>query len=214
MRLPIAAAGRAGLMTLAVSVLVPVKAAEPSTALRSALMARYPQVVRWEIQPMDGRDQAVSGVVVRMGRRSLVRLPDGSSQWSTVSGMAAAWVATRSLSARQAVQPGQLRSQQVDIMSLGCDPLLQVAGERQLRTTRSVVAGAALCTSDVEPVPVVRRGQLVTLRASSAGVVVATEGVAQADGEIGDRVRVRNPMGQMVSGVVSGEAEVRVNGHP
>jgi flagella basal body P-ring formation protein FlgA len=61
---------------------------------------------------------------------------------------------------------------------------------RQLR--RPLEAGTALQFDALEPAPVIRRGQAVTLITDAAGLEVRAPGEALADAAPGQRVRIRN----------------------
>jgi len=55
-----------------------------------------------------------------------------------------------------------------------------------------IPVGTAIQSDMLEPVPVVRRGQLVTLTSMSGSVQVVTTGKAGADGLLGDVIKVRS----------------------
>jgi flagellar basal body P-ring formation protein FlgA len=83
------------------------------------------------------------------------------------------------------------------------DPL--AAEGRRLR--RALPAGAVVMPSMLDAVPVIARGQGVTLEAEADGMRIRMAGEALADGGIGERVRVRNASSErVVEGIVrSGE---------
>lgn len=64
-----------------------------------------------------------------------------------------------------------------------------VVGARLLRNTSG---GQPVVSGWIRRAPAVRRGQPVTILAQSAAVSIRAEGVATADGQIAERVRVRN----------------------
>jgi flagella basal body P-ring formation protein FlgA len=61
-----------------------------------------------------------------------------------------------------------------------------------LRLRRSIAAGTVLTSDALEPQPVVRRGETVTLVAESAGFEVRESGRALSDAAPGDVVRIQN----------------------
>lgn len=79
------------------------------------------------------------------------------------------------------------------------------AAGRRLR--RALPAGAVVLPSMLDSVPVIARGQTVTLEAEADGVRIRMAGEALADGGIGERLRVRNMSSErVVEGIVrSGE---------
>lgn len=79
------------------------------------------------------------------------------------------------------------------------------------RTRMTVPAGAVISRVLAEPLPLVRRGQQVTLQASVGGIAISMAGEALADAGRGERVRVRNRQsGKMLEGQVVAEAQVRM----
>lgn len=77
---------------------------------------------------------------------------------------------------------------------------------------RPVAAGEALAADSFLAAPVIRRGQQVTLVASTGGIEVRALGRALADGAADSRVRVQNLASQkVVEGVVAGPDVIRVS---
>ncbi len=62
-----------------------------------------------------------------------------------------------------------------------------------LRTRLPIALGAVLTADDVEPVPVIKRNDRVTVTVECGGIVLMLAGVAGADGGVGDVIPVRNP---------------------
>lgn len=79
------------------------------------------------------------------------------------------------------------------------------------RLRRPLDAGAALAREALEPAPVVRRGQTVTLVSQAGGIDVRATGEALADAAPGQRVRIRN-LGSLkiVDGLAVESGQVRV----
>lgn len=63
-----------------------------------------------------------------------------------------------------------------------------------LRASRSILAGAPLTELNVEVVPVIERGDAVTILVRSAGLVVTAPGVARGSGGIGEIITVENTL--------------------
>lgn len=73
-------------------------------------------------------------------------------------------------------------------------------------------AGQVLQVNQVASPKLVRRGEQVTLRVSADGLEVSVAGSALADGELGQRIRVRNARSQrIVEGEVVAAGAVRVS---
>lgn len=76
---------------------------------------------------------------------------------------------------------------------------------------RAVKAGEVLQKGVLATLPVVRRGELVTMTVRSGGLVLTASGMALDNGGLGERIRVRNNSSQKeVSGRITGPAKVDV----
>ncbi|MBT4502181.1 MAG: flagellar basal body P-ring formation protein FlgA [Gemmatimonadetes bacterium] len=81
----------------------------------------------------------------------------------------------------------------------------------ELRMRRAIRPGNVLTRRHVEPVPVVQRGEEITLLAGSAHLQISLPGEAMQDGGIGERIRVRNPAsGKVLYGEVVDSKNVLV----
>ena len=68
-----------------------------------------------------------------------------------------------------------------------------------------------ICAEDIEPKPPVSRGERVIVHSSAGLVTVVVSGIAEQDGNIGDRLQVRNPEnGELYLASVAAEGEVVV----
>jgi flagella basal body P-ring formation protein FlgA len=80
-----------------------------------------------------------------------------------------------------------------------------------LRARRSLATGHLLVEGDLEPVPLVLRNETVRVLLRQGAIEIEMRGEVLADGWLGDRVRVRNPMTRrLMTAVVSGPGEVRL----
>ncbi len=122
----------------------------------------------------------------------------------------------RALVARRAINQGaSVRDSDVVLMSmsfsrlnqLGLDTTRLAVGQR---AKRFIPAGTMIEPSLLEPVPLVIRGQLVTLVARSGGVQVRSTAKAASSGMLGEVVKVRAADNRRVEydGVVIGPGEV------
>jgi flagella basal body P-ring formation protein FlgA len=183
--------------------------------LQQALSAQFPQVTQWDVRAIGAApDEAEGeGEVVRLGRRSAIRISDGSLRWYQVSGHAMALVSSRALRRGEALAQSDVSPRNVDVMARDCHWLSQWPEGGPWRMTRSAEAGMALCGDDLESIPSVLRGQSVQLSATVNGVTVRVPALAQADARVGERVLVRERSGgRLVAGVVTASAEVNVDG--
>lgn len=77
---------------------------------------------------------------------------------------------------------------------------------------QSLAVGQVLQNSQILPPKLIRRGEQVTLRVTTAGFEVSVAGSALADGVLGQRIRVRNERSQkVVEGEVVAAGAVRVS---
>jgi flagella basal body P-ring formation protein FlgA len=84
-----------------------------------------------------------------------------------------------------------------------------VVGQETLRTLR---AGEPIATVDVRGVPLVRRGDIVTVVARNHGIVVRTDARAMVDGSLGQPIKLMSLDGRReLSALVSGYHEASVN---
>lgn len=84
------------------------------------------------------------------------------------------------------------------------------------RAKRFITAGSMLDLTDVESVPLVLRGQLVSVESIAGGVKVMTTGKVSQDGRLGEVVKIRSTDNKRVSldALVVGAGRVRVGGKP
>ena len=82
-----------------------------------------------------------------------------------------------------------------EIQGLGAAPVTSLESFHGARLARRVSAGEVITTRHLEPVPVVQRGQAITLTSRRASIQVATPAVALEDGNIGDVIDGRRADG-------------------
>lgn len=93
--------------------------------------------------------------------------------------------------------------------SLPREGLLSTESPEGWRVTRPVSSGTVLTRTMVEPIPLVRRGDRISIVASTGGILVTAPGVAQGDGGPGEVIRVENTLsGQIVEAYVVDEQTV------
>ncbi len=101
-------------------------------------------------------------------------------------------VARRTINQDAAVQPADVESASLTFTrldKLGVDELAAVVGQRAKRV---IPAGSLLEAEMLESVPLVLRGQLVTLTSVAGGIRVVTTAKAAQDGRFGDLIKVRS----------------------
>lgn len=120
-------------------------------------------------------------------------------------------VLRRALPRGARVEPGDVEPQLRRLAGSAASFLTDTAALQGHRLKRSVPVGGALTLDMLAPDVLVRRGQQVTLIASSGSVEIRAQGQALSDGVAAERVRVRNLSSQqVVEGIVEDAAIVRV----
>jgi len=103
-----------------------------------------------------------------------------------------------------------LRLDERDITGLR-QPYLEIPPLLGMGARRAIKAGEVLQKGMLATLPVVRRGELVTLTVRSAGLVLTASGVALDNGGLGETIRVRNSSSQKgVSGRITGPGKVEL----
>ncbi len=144
-----------------------------------------------------------------------IQCPD-SKGWKvylpvTVHAVAHALVATRPLPPNTELSSSDVQRVKRDIASLGYGYISSLEGKSGYRTKRSIAQGAVITPVMVEAAVMIRRGQKVTLLSSAGPVAVSMAGVADNDGSLGSRIKVRNAnSGRMVEGIVRSAETVEI----
>jgi flagella basal body P-ring formation protein FlgA len=120
----------------------------------------------------------------------------GPTKRILLEGYARAWedevVAVKPLSYRQTIQDSDVTERRMLVDHLPDDPLLsreQVIGQQAAREMR---VGAVFNTRMVQPVPMVKTGQLVTITMTRGSFAVTSVGRAMEEGVFGQTIHVRN----------------------
>ncbi len=117
-------------------------------------------------------------------------------------------VARHSLRRGQLLTGADLRIEQRESSGLPAAYLTRPEEALGMTLRRAVPRGAVLNPAALTAPRAVRRGDLVTLVAGSAGVEVKSEGHAIEDGTLNQRVRVRTRSGRIVEGTVGPDNQV------
>ena len=180
--------------------------------------------VQLEALTIDAPDEASGEVLVamppdaRFGERVRVvlRMPRADGQATragtaevTVRATRATWVATRALARNDELGPGNAdrRPQALDGLRIQELP----ADVRGMKVTRDVVPGQVLLPHMLQSVSLVKRGDQVSVAVRIGELVVSTLGVANADGRLGQAVKVTNSdTGKAIVARVVGRGAVEV----
>ena len=195
-------------------------------ALHDQLQATYPDVVSWTLTPMLSDRQAAAAEAiadvrvepVRLGKRSALQVSwlEGERRvrqalWFAVTGEQPALLMGVDVRRNELIPVELVRSDERAPWQPTCEVVSQSTSLQGMRARKALRAGDALCADDVEPKPPVSRGEPVVVHSTAGLVTVVSKGIAEQDGAIGDRLRVKNPSsGELYLAVVTAEGEVVV----
>ena len=129
----------------------------------------------------------------------------------TVNVVATALVATRPLPPDTVLSSADVQRVKRNIASLGYGYISNLDSSSGYRTRRSIAQGAVITPAMVEAAVMIRRGQKVTLLAQTGAVAVSMAGIADGDGSLGSRIKVRNAnSGRVIEGVVRSSETVEI----
>lgn len=200
------------------------------SALQQKLRDSYPDVRRWAVSllPQEVRESAALArqhipnptiYVTRVGTRSSVWVGGaptgpvlhGVLLWFGVAGYGPALVATRLIPRGTALTPSDAVPGQPDLVAAACPPITDQTRLDGMRAATTIRGGEVICAGAIESMPPVVRGEQVTARFSSHGVVITAPVEALSDGAVGAPVSVRNVQsGAVFTAMVTGKAEVAV----
>ena len=120
-------------------------------------------------------------------------------------------VATRSMARQTQLVSEDVRVERRPSSSLPGDVLLRPEDAIGLQATKAVAAGEILTARAVQPRPLIRKGEVVTLVAEGQGIRVSTLGEAREEGRRGQLVRVLNLSSRKeIYGRVDGDRVIRI----
>ncbi len=173
-----------------------------------------PPDVRLQLAPCDQAPEAfwanansTSGSHVVVGVKCAspvwqVFLPAQISEWQNV------WVASRPLARGHRLSTGDLVRRPVERMRLRGDLLSDVAAATGSALRQAVGAGEPLSRRQI---CAVCRGETVDIRADGGGFQVNMQGIAETDGSLGERIRVRNSSSRrVVSGEITAPGQITI----
>lgn len=144
-------------------------------------------------------------------------ITDTGIQKVEISGMARAWqeqiVLSQPISARQLIREQDVVDKRALVDKLDDQPLLtreQVVGNQSARDFKP---GVVFTARMVEPVPLARTGQFVTITLTTANVKVKTVARAMESGSYGQTIRVKNEATKEIYEVIlTGPQTAEMNG--
>jgi flagella basal body P-ring formation protein FlgA len=161
--------------------------------------------------------RAVSDAPLANGRGTMTVSCRGDRAWRLfvpvrTSHDVAVVVAVTTLQRGNVLSQADLRLERRRSTALPYQYLSRVEDAVGYTVRRTLPGGSLVAPTALEKADIVKRGALVTLVTARGGVMVSTEGVAVENAGLGDRVRVRTPVGRVVEGIVESASRVRVGG--
>lgn len=193
--------------------------------LQQRLRDAYPNVTSWSLIPMLSLHQMnsqtnddVSVEEVKLGRRSALQISwrDGERHvrqtlWFDVTAEQAALRLDTDMKRNEALRVESVHADEHAPWEPACIVISASTQVRGMRARKALRVGDVLCAGDIEPKPHVSRGERVRVYSSAGLVSVVVSGIAQQDGNIGERLQVRNPQnGELYVASVAAEGEVVV----
>jgi flagella basal body P-ring formation protein FlgA len=118
------------------------------------------------------------------------------SQKMSITATARAWqrqvVLAKPLSFKQTIRDEDVSERRVLVDNLDDDPLLDVKQVVAQQAARELKPGTVMTAKSVQPVPLARAGQFVTVTLSRGSVTVKTVAKAMEEGSYGQTIRVKN----------------------
>ena len=153
----------------------------------------------------DGRFSFSLEVFVGGQREDRIRVAGRLAVYDTVP------VASRRLSRGDVLSPDQVEFIRKNIVSLHGETPGRLDGLSDKALTRDIKRGEVVRSDWLKPVPLIRKGQVVTLLAQKDSIVIRTAGVSREDGLRDDLIEVENVRsGKLVRGLVRRAAVVEV----
>jgi flagella basal body P-ring formation protein FlgA len=194
--------------------------------LHARLQEAYPHVTSWTLVPLlNERQMAAADAsadvavdAVKLGKRSALQVSwvEGERRlrqvlWFSVTGEQPGSLVNVDVPRNELIPVASVQADERAPWEPSCEALVPGTSLDGMRARKALRAGDLLCAGDMEPKPPVSRGEQVVVHSSAGLVTVVSKGIAEQDGAIGDRLRVRNPSsGEHYLALVTAEGEVVV----
>lgn len=155
---------------------------------------RGPTVVRLELHVDGALDRAMTVTVDCRSFRDVV-------------------TTTRAVRRGALLDPELLAIEERDITSLKHGSFASLDELSGMRAGRPIGSGVIVSHRHAEPVPVIHRGDGITMSVTSGNMSLLASGEALQDGGVGERIRVRNiDSGKVIYGVIIDADMIRISG--
>lgn len=172
---------------------------------------------RLRLSPCDGklnfelRDNGSPGGNVSVHARCQSQQPWALYIPAQVSISQAVVVASRGIARNSVLSLADFDTQLRDISQLPDNVVMDAGRILGKVTKRNIRAGEVLRLSNVSEPTVIKRGDAVVIEARSGSILVSSQGVAMANGRIGDQISVRNTQSERIVRVkIIGPGRARV----
>ena len=161
----------------------------------AALRLAEPQF-RFDIQPKRVRNLGAVSWEVQILTQAAGGGAPRRSQKMSVAATARAWqrqvVLSKPLAFKQTIRDSDVTERRVLVDVLDDEPLLGIRQVVAQQAAREMKPGTVMTARTVQPVPLARTGQFVTVHLSRGGVSIKTVARAMEEGSYGQTIKVRN----------------------
>ncbi len=205
---------------------IPVKSLERSSSAELIKMAKEKLSIslqkkykRFELKaintPRPGEHQAMSYQARFIDKPSAivcVWLESGQEVrqvWFKVKAWCDQWVAKRALTAKSKIKKKDFVLEERECIHIK-DGFNRLPKNKQLK--QKISEGSILSIKNIEPLALVRRGDIVKIRVKEGAIALDTQGVALSDGTLYQKIKIKNPLSnQTFSGIVTAIRKVEVS---
>ncbi len=132
--------------------------------------------------------------------------------WFSVAAWKAVPVAKVDLAAGNVLRADDLVMALQDVAGAG-KVIEQMPAAAGARLRHALIRGMSVAESALEPTTAISRNEAVAVKMAAGGIVIETAGIAQANGRVGDMVKIKNPgSSEIFLATVLGPGMVSVNG--
>jgi len=193
--------------------------ADDAALLESVLRNRYPTVKKWGIESIRAvhpkhamRPIAELELKTVLQDGNLFAVRDSAENSSihrfVVEGFADVWVASSFIGSDERLSAERFVKSPRDVMNIACDYYAAETLRSDMRVRRDLHRGEVLCTTDVEPRPMIAKHDSLTVLCSQGPVQIAVAGSAITEGNAGQLIRVqRESTHTSIAAVITDQGE-------
>jgi flagella basal body P-ring formation protein FlgA len=189
--------------------------------LQNALRENFPEVVRWDVQPVNAmhtkREMNLFARYVDDHTGSDITIYRDGALFAIKSDRLAHYLVraqVQTITAKKYIHKGELLTDENmqtatrDMFALNCESAVSVT-TGIMRSLRSFRAGDVVCTRDVEAAPLISKHDQLVLHCLKGAVLVSVSAEAMEEGDVGSQIKVRQDATHpVVLATVTGKGEV------